>query len=71
MTLSQVALKEGVAINPGPEWSTDRAHSRARLRLCFASPTHAEIRAGIAILADVGRRTFGLPARSANVERSG
>jgi 2-aminoadipate transaminase len=71
MTLSQAALKEGVAINPGPEWSTDRAHSRARLRLCFASPTHAEIRAGIAILADVCCRTFGLPARSANVERSG
>ena len=68
--LYQAALKEGVAINPGPEWSTDAAHSRSRMRLCFASPTHTEIRDGIAILADVCRREFGVPARSGNVERS-
>jgi 2-aminoadipate transaminase len=70
MKLYQAALKAGVAINPGPEWSTDTGHSRSRLRLCFASPSHAEIRQGIAILADVCRREFGLPARSANVERA-
>jgi 2-aminoadipate transaminase len=69
MKLYQAALKEGVAINPGPEWSTDRRHSSARLRICFASPTHAQIRDGIAILADVCRREFAVPTRSANVER--
>jgi 2-aminoadipate transaminase len=70
MKLSQAALKQGVAINPGPEWSTDAAHSGARLRLCFASPTHEQIREGVAILAEVCRREFGVPARSANVERA-
>jgi 2-aminoadipate transaminase len=69
MKLYQAALKEGVAINPGPEWSTDKAHGSPRLRICFASPTHREIREGIAILADVCRREFGVPARSANVEQ--
>jgi 2-aminoadipate transaminase len=65
------ALKEGVAINPGPEWSTDKGTSTCRMRLCFASPTHDEIRAGVAALAEVCRREFGVPTRSANVERAG
>jgi 2-aminoadipate transaminase len=69
MKLYQAALNEGVAINPGNEWSTDKAHSHSRLRLCFASPTHQQIREGVAILADVCRREFGVPTRSANVER--
>src|SRR3954447_14995901 len=69
MKLYQAALKEGVAINPGPEWSTDKQHSTPRLRICFASPTHQQIREGIAVLADVCRREFGVPARIANVER--
>jgi 2-aminoadipate transaminase len=69
MKLYQAALKEGVAINPGPEWSTDKAHAAPRLRICFASPTRQEIRDGIAILAEVCRREFGVPTRSANVER--
>ena len=69
MKLYQAALKEGVAINPGNEWSTDKAHSYSRLRLCFASPTHEQIREGVAILADVCRREFGVPTRSGNVER--
>ncbi len=67
--LYQAALNEGVAINPGPEWSTDASHSKSRMRLCFASPSHDEIREGIARLAEVCRREFGVPARSANVER--
>jgi len=70
MKLSQAALKRGVSINPGPEWSTDAAHSRSRLRLCFASPTHQEIREGIAVLAEVCREEFGVPVRSANVQRA-
>jgi 2-aminoadipate transaminase len=70
MRLYQAALKEGVAINPGAEWSTDKAHATPRLRICFASPTHQQIREGIAILADVCRREFGVPERIANVERA-
>ena len=67
--LAQAALAAGVAINPGPEWSTDNGYSRSRMRLCFASPTHDAIRQGVATLADVCRREFGVPARIANVEQ--
>src|SRR5438477_8701482 len=51
--LFQPALAAGVAINPGPEWSTDKAYGKSRVRLCFASPTHDAIRQGIATLAEV------------------
>jgi 2-aminoadipate transaminase len=70
MKLCQAALKQGVAINPGPEWSTDAKHSGARLRLCFASPTHQQIREGVAILAEVCAKEFGVPTRSANISRA-
>src|SRR4051794_36641738 len=70
MKLYQAALKHGVAINPGNEWSTDKVHSSSRLRICFASPTHEQIREGVAILAEVCRREFGVPTRSANVEKA-
>jgi 2-aminoadipate transaminase len=70
LRLYQPALAAGVAINPGPEWSTDKNYSRSRMRLCFASPTEGEIREGIAALAEVCRREFGVPTRSANVERA-
>jgi 2-aminoadipate transaminase len=68
--LAQAALAEGVAINPGFEWSPDKPYGKSRLRLCFGHPTPGEIRTGVAILADVCRREFGVPARIANVERS-
>jgi 2-aminoadipate transaminase len=67
LKLYQAALAAGVAINPGPEWSTDKTYSKSRMRLCFASPTKDEIREGIAGLAEVCRREFGVPARIANV----
>jgi 2-aminoadipate transaminase len=69
LKLYQAALAAGVAINPGPEWSTDKAYAGSRLRLCFASPSHEQIREGIAVLAEVCGREFGVPARIANVER--
>jgi 2-aminoadipate transaminase len=69
--LAQAALAAGVALNPGPEWSTDKAHGKSRMRLCFAHPSHDTIRAGVAALAEVCRKEFGVPARSANVERAG
>jgi 2-aminoadipate transaminase len=71
LKLYQAALAAGVAINPGPEWSTDKAYAGSRLRLCFASPSHEEIREGIAVLAEVCHREFGVPSRSANVEKRG
>lgn len=69
MKLYQAALKKGVGINPGPEWSTDAAHSKSRMRLCFASPSHDEIRQGIALLAEICRTEFGVPTRSGNIQR--
>jgi 2-aminoadipate transaminase len=69
LKLYQAALAAGVAINPGPEWSTNKGYAGSRLRLCFASPSHQQIREGIAVLAEVCRREFGVPARSANVEK--
>jgi 2-aminoadipate transaminase len=70
MKLYQAALKAGVAINPGPEWSVDKGSSRCWMRLCFANPTAEEIREGIAVLAEVCRREFGVPTRSANIART-
>ncbi|WP_298885156.1 PLP-dependent aminotransferase family protein [uncultured Bradyrhizobium sp.] len=69
LKLYQAALAAGVAINPGPEWSTNKGYSGSRLRLCFASPSHQQIREGVAVLAEVCRKEFGVPARSANVEK--
>src|SRR5450631_969015 len=69
LKLYQSALAAGVAINPGPEWSTDKAFAKSRLRLCFESPSHEQIREGIAVLAEVCRKEFGVPARIANVEK--
>jgi 2-aminoadipate transaminase len=62
LKLYPLALAAGVAINPGPEWSVNKAYGRSRLRLCFASPTHEEINQGVAALAEVCRREFGVPA---------
>jgi 2-aminoadipate transaminase len=69
LKLYQSALAAGVAINPGPEWSTDKAWGKSRMRLCFASPSHEQIREGVAKLAEICRNEFGVPARIANVEK--
>jgi 2-aminoadipate transaminase len=61
MKLFEPARAAGVVINPGPEWSVNKARARSRLRLCFASLSHEEIHQGIAALADVCRREFGVP----------
>lgn len=65
--LAQVALAEGVAINPGAEWCADAAAGRRSFRLCFANPTEEVIREGVARLAEICRREFGVPERRANV----
>jgi 2-aminoadipate transaminase len=71
LKLAPAALAAGVAINPGPEWSTDKGYGKSRLRLCFANPSHDAIRQGVAALAEVCHREFGVPVRSANVEQRG
>ncbi|CAN5629518.1 PLP-dependent aminotransferase family protein [soil metagenome] len=68
--LGQAALAAGVSLNPGPEWSTDKEYARSRLRLCFANPDPATIKKGVEVLAEVCRREFGVPLRSANVEKA-
>jgi 2-aminoadipate transaminase len=68
--LMQAAAAAGVTLNPGVEWCTDAARGRSRLRLCFANPDAATIRAGVATLADICRREFGVPERIANVEKA-
>src|ERR1700738_2813503 len=67
--LAQAAVAAGIALNPGPEWVTDKSYGKSRLRLCFANPSHEAIRAGVATLAEVCRREFDVPARIANVEQ--
>lgn len=62
LKLYQQALAAGVAINPGPEWSVNKAKRRNWMRLCFASPSHEEISQGVAMLADVCRREFKVSA---------
>jgi 2-aminoadipate transaminase len=69
LKLAQAALASGVSINPGPEWSSDKVHAKSRLRLCFANPSKDAIRQGVATLAEVCHREFGVPTRSANVEK--
>lgn len=68
--LFHAALKKGVEINPGSQWTVDGAANKHRMRLCFGHPSVDNIRDGIAILAQVCFEEFGLPIRSGNVERS-
>ena len=54
------ALKEGIAFNPGPDWSADPEAAANYIRLCFALPSESEIWEGIEKLADVFRREGAL-----------
>ena len=67
--LFQVALAQGVEINPGAQWSVDGAANRHRMRLCFGHPDIETIRNGIAELARICFEEFGIPERGANVIR--
>lgn len=67
--LTQTALQAGIAINPGVEWMTDASIGQRRVRLCFAQPSEQIIRDGVAALAAVSKREFGVPAQVAGVHR--
>ena len=55
------ALRDGIAFNPGPDWSADPDAAAGYIRLCFALPSEEEIREGVEKLADVFRREGALP----------
>ena len=59
--LAMPALREGVAFNPGPDWSADPEAAANYIRLCFALPSESEIWEGIEKLAYVFRREGALP----------
>ena len=68
--LNAAALREDLHFNPGAGWSTSDANPRAgeSLRLCFALATEDQIDAGVAKLAEICRREFGVPTVSGNVQ---
>ena len=68
--LFQAASAEGLHFNAGAEWSSKGADAGDCLRLCFALTSHDEIREGVAKLAEICRREFGIPQRSGNVDHS-
>ena len=59
--LEEPALREGIAFNPGPDWSADPDAAAGYIRLCFALPSEAEIREGVEKMADVFRREGAIP----------
>jgi 2-aminoadipate transaminase len=63
-------MAEGVAINPGREWVADAETGRHSLRLCFGNASPQAIREGVAKLADICHREFGVPVQSGNVRRN-
>lgn len=69
-TFAEPALAQGVAFNPGPEWSCAPAAARSYMRLCFALPSERQIRDGIAELARICFEHTGVPERSGNVRRA-
>ena len=64
--LYELALREGVAINPGNEWSIN-ANGKHKMRLCFGNPSIREIDEGIKLLAEICKNEFGLPTKIANI----
>ncbi len=63
--LYELALKDGVAINPGNEWSINSSGNH-KIRLCFGNPSIEEIDEGVKILAEICKKEFGIPLQIAN-----
>ncbi len=68
--LVQIATAESVSVNPGNEWSIEGDGARRAIRICYANPSAETIRKGVARLAEICNREFGVPTHIANVERS-
>ncbi|MGB7298875.1 MAG: PLP-dependent aminotransferase family protein [Burkholderiaceae bacterium] len=58
--LAPLALAEGIAFNPGAEWSVNGETATRYLRLCYAHPSEAVIREGVSRLAQLCQREYGL-----------
>jgi 2-aminoadipate transaminase len=58
--LCELALKNGVAVNPGAEWSIN-PNGQQKIRLCFGNPSIKEIMEGIEMLATLCREKFDVP----------
>jgi 2-aminoadipate transaminase len=67
--LAQAGLQSGVAVNPGVEWIADTEAAARWVRICFAHPSERVIRDGVARLAEVCHREFGVPEQLARVHR--
>ena len=63
------ALEAGLAFNPGPEWACAPEAAKSHMRLCFALPTEAIIREGVAELARICFEQTGVPAHGVNRRR--
>ncbi len=66
--LAERAGKEGVAVNPGVEWSLE-GDSNRYIRICFANPEPGIIDEGITLLAQICFREFGVPEVGGNLLR--
>ncbi len=64
--LYDLAIKQGVAINPGSEWSINENRSH-KMRLCFGNASVLEIDEGIKLLAEICQKEFGIPKKIANL----
>ena len=64
--LYDLALKQGVAINPGSEWSINE-NGRHKMRLCFGNPSLFEIDEGVKLLAQICQKEFHIPNNIANL----
>ena len=67
--LYEVALKKGVALNPGSEWVSKPSDGLNKIRLCFANPSEKKIKEGISKLAEICFQEFGMPNIRANIKR--
>ena len=56
VTWSRPRMEEGIAFNPGPDWSADPDAAANYIRLCFALPSVDDIWEGVAKLAEVFRQ---------------
>jgi 2-aminoadipate transaminase len=63
--LYEIAMKDGVAINPGNEWSINSS-GKNKMRLCFGNPSIEEIDEGVKLLAQICQKEFGIPSQIAN-----
>ena len=68
--LAVAAAGQGIAINPGPDWTVYGDDNRHRMRLCFGHPSIETIREGVSKLADICHQEFGVPQYSSNVSHT-